>query len=88
MARLSAKVACSLDRRLLARVERLRARTGESRSAVIGRALALLTTEEARAAAVRRYVEAYREMPESSEEVTAAASTALQALASLAREER
>jgi metal-responsive CopG/Arc/MetJ family transcriptional regulator len=78
MARLSAKVACSLDRRLLARVERLRARTGESRSAVIGRALALLTTDEAQAAAVRRYVEAYREMPESSEDVVAA---------SLAREE-
>ena len=59
-----AKIACSIDWRLLAQVERLRAVTGETRSAVVDRALAKLTNEELRAARVRRYVEAYRETPE------------------------
>jgi hypothetical protein len=74
------KFACSIDAAVLARVERLRALTGESRSAVVNRALAKLTEQEARSARVRRYIEAYREQPESDEEISAAAELARRAL--------
>ncbi len=67
-----AKIACSIDSRLLARVERLREETGESRSALIGRALTKLTAEGEHDAEVRRYVAAYREQPENQVEVEAA----------------
>lgn len=72
MAGTTEKVAISLDSELLRRIERLRAATGESRSAIIRRALALLTREEARAAEIRRYQEAYRETPEAQPYVDAA----------------
>jgi hypothetical protein len=78
-----AKVACSIDADLLARVESVRKRTGESRSAFISRALRMLTAESARALAVARYVEAYRERPESSGVVGAARRTAHRALSRL-----
>jgi metal-responsive CopG/Arc/MetJ family transcriptional regulator len=76
----SAKIAFSLDPRLLDRVERVRARTGESRSALIGRALVAITEEEARGAAVQRYVEAYRQHPETPEDVAAARASARRTL--------
>jgi len=69
--RRKAKIACSVDADLLARVERLRAGTGESRSAVISRALARLTEEEAHQARVRRYREVYLEQAESVSELEA-----------------
>lgn len=75
-----AKFACSIDATLLARVERLRARSGESRSAVVSRALAKLTEQEARAVRVRRYLEAYREQPETDKEIETAAELARRAL--------
>lgn len=65
----SAKIAFSLHPRLLDRVERVGARTGESRRAFIARALVAVTEEEARAADVQRYVEAYRQHPETPEDV-------------------
>lgn len=77
------KIACSLDARLLAQVERLRASTGESRSAVIGRALQALTEHQQQQARVARYVDAYREQPESEAEVAAARATARRHLATL-----
>jgi hypothetical protein len=58
-----AKIAITIDRRLLAQIERIRAGTGESRSAVVGRAVARLTSEDMYQARVRRYVAAYREQP-------------------------
>jgi hypothetical protein len=67
-----AKIAFSVDSRLLARVERIRAVTGESRSAVIGRAIARLTSDNVHDEQVRRYSEAYREQPETPTEVEAA----------------
>lgn len=79
-----AKIACSIDPDLLARVERLRALTGESRSSVIGRALAMLTDEQARTAEVDRYKEAYREVPESTADERAARRQARQVLSQLA----
>ena len=77
----AAKIAFSIDADLLARVEHVRARTGESRSALIARALLLLTRKAARANAVRRYVEAYVELPEGQQDVIAARRSARRALA-------
>ncbi|MGC4115597.1 MAG: hypothetical protein QM765_13530 [Myxococcales bacterium] len=78
------KIACSIDSRLLERVERIRASTGESRSAVISRALAALTAEEHHGARVERYRQAYLEHPEAADELTAARRLARRALTGLA----
>jgi phosphoribosylformylglycinamidine (FGAM) synthase PurS component len=86
-ARTRAKIACSIESRLLVRVERMRAVTGESRSAVINRALAKLTSEELSAARAQRYVQAYREAPETATAVATARSLAERALANLAWED-
>jgi len=72
MSSTTGKVAISIDSELLEEVERLRAKTGESRSAIIRRALIMLTAEETHSADVRRYVEAYREVPETREDVESA----------------
>ena len=77
------KIACSIDADLLARVESVRKKTGESRSAFISRALRMLTAESARALAVARYVEAYRALPESSVVVRGARRSARRALSRL-----
>jgi hypothetical protein len=79
----SAKVAFSVDGRLLDRVERIRARTGESRSAVIARALVLITKADARDEQVGRYVAAYREQPESADDEQVARRAARRTLARL-----
>jgi metal-responsive CopG/Arc/MetJ family transcriptional regulator len=84
----SAKVAFSIDQRLLERVERIRARTGESRSAVIARALALVTDAEANAERVRRYEAAYREQPETDGDEQTARVLAKRALKRMAAEKR
>ena len=78
-----AKVAFSVDARVLSRVERIRMSTGESRSAVIGRALAMLTSERVHAAEVQRYQEALRELPETETDVRAARMRARRTLARL-----
>jgi metal-responsive CopG/Arc/MetJ family transcriptional regulator len=83
----SAKVAFSVDRRLLDRVERIRAKTGESRSAVIARALALVTKAAARDEQIGRYVAAYREQPESADDEQVARRTARRSLTHLSWEE-
>jgi metal-responsive CopG/Arc/MetJ family transcriptional regulator len=67
-----AKIACSIDAQLLAKVERIRLHSGESRSAVIGRALQKLTSESAHEEEVARYIVAYREQPERPSEIRAA----------------
>jgi metal-responsive CopG/Arc/MetJ family transcriptional regulator len=83
----AAKIACSIDADLLQRVEAVRARTGESRSAFIGRALLALTAEAARASAVKRYVEAYRDHPEGPANLVAARKSARRALSRIAWED-
>jgi metal-responsive CopG/Arc/MetJ family transcriptional regulator len=83
----SAKVAFSVDRRLLDRVERLRAKTGESRSAVIARALVLITKAATRDEQIGRYVAAYRDQPESADDEQVARRTARRSLTHLSREE-
>lgn len=77
------KVAISLDRALLRRAERLRASTGESRSAVIARALRGLLAQEERLRRVAEYVEAYRRQPESAADVETARAQARKALRAL-----
>jgi Arc/MetJ-type ribon-helix-helix transcriptional regulator len=65
----SAKVAISLPTALLERLEDLRDRTGESRSAVVRRALELLLHRMDHYEAVREYVESYRLHPETDDDL-------------------
>jgi len=81
----SSKVAVSLPADLLADVERYRRRSGESRSAVVRRALERLLDARVEADAVREYVEAYRRTPETAEEA-ALSTPSSEELAALARE--
>lgn len=75
------KVAVTIARDLLTEIERLRKRSGESRSAVFERALAAYLAATGRSALARRYVEAYRRRPEGKAERRAALARALEALA-------
>jgi len=77
----TAKIAVSLPGGLLREVEAERARTGESRSAVVQRALGLLLSEKDRRRRLRAYVDGYRACPESEDEVAAAAAAATRLLA-------
>ena len=77
------KIAISVDQELLARAERLRSATGESRSALLGRALRLLLRTEAHARQVAEYVDAYTRMPESAGDERRARAEARKSLASL-----
>ena len=83
MASRTAKIACSIDAQLLASVERLRVRTGESRSAVIGRALSELVRAQALQRRVEAYVQSYVDHPESPDEVRQARRAARHALSHL-----
>ena len=78
-----AKIAISVDAELLRRVEKMRSRTGESRSAVVGRALRLLTEQGRRAELVAEYRKSYLEHPESADEVSSATHLARRSVASL-----
>lgn len=83
MARTSAKIAISMDPTLFDAVERVRRTTGESRSAVLARAVRLLVEADRRRAEIARYVDAYRRLPESTAEVHAARAQTRRALADL-----
>ncbi len=77
------KVAVSVDRDLLRRAERLRRTTGESRSALVSRALRQLLSDEERQARVEAYVAAYRSVPEDVEATELAHALAARSLASI-----
>lgn len=77
------KIAISVDHELLARAERLRSATGESRSALLGRALRLLLRTEAHAREVEQYVSALERMPESASDERRARAEARTSLAAL-----
>jgi metal-responsive CopG/Arc/MetJ family transcriptional regulator len=79
--RIRGKVAITVAPELLAAVERIRKRTGESRSAVFERALAAYLAQGERAEESRRYVAGYRRQPERSAEQGAAMMASLTALA-------
>jgi metal-responsive CopG/Arc/MetJ family transcriptional regulator len=78
-----AKIAISLDAELLRRVERVRGLTGESRSAVVGRALRLLTEEGRRVELIEQYQRSYRDLPERPDEISTARRLARRSVASL-----
>ena len=78
----TARIAVSLAPELLAKIERLRRKTGENRSALVQRALLELLGREQRARRVERYVAGYREAPETRSEVMTAQATATALLAS------
>jgi metal-responsive CopG/Arc/MetJ family transcriptional regulator len=82
------KIAVTVDPKLLARVEALRHRTKESRSALVSRALRELLREQQHADRVRRYVEAYEESPETAVDVQLAGALAAEALATVAWDDR
>lgn len=84
----AAKIAISIDERMLARVERLRKRTGETRSAFVRRALLKLLHAESHRERIARYLEAYREQPESDLDIKAARELARTALSSLQWKDR
>jgi len=67
-----AKVAISLPAEVLEEVEALRERSKESRSEFFRRAVDDLLRREREKEAVARYIQAYREMPETEEEIKAA----------------
>ena len=79
----TAKIAVSVDAALLRRVERVRDQTGESRSALVSRALRQLTREDEHARRVLEYVRVYRDKPETAAEVAAARACAKRVLAAL-----
>jgi hypothetical protein len=79
-----AKIACSIDARVLARVERMRANTGESRSAVINRALEQLTAGELASEQEARYLQTYQDHPETAEAISDARALAQRVLSGLA----
>jgi metal-responsive CopG/Arc/MetJ family transcriptional regulator len=67
-----AKVAISLPNEVLEEVESLRERRKESRSEFFRRAIDELLRKEREREAVARYIQAYKEMPETEEEIEAA----------------
>ena len=75
------KVAISLPEELMAAAERERQGTGESRSEFFRRALQSLLRQAREQVAIERYVQGYRDQPESDEEVLAAQQMAAAALA-------
>lgn len=79
----AAKVAVTIDAAILDATEKLRKRTGESRSAVVTRALRQLVASEKRRAQVAEYVEAYTVHPETDVEIESAAALAKTALRGL-----
>ena len=88
MSRVAEKVAISVDGELLARAEQRRKVTGESRSALVARALRQLLCVEEHAQQVKQYVEAYRRFPESEIEVREARSLARRSLRGLPWDEK
>ncbi len=84
MARNADKIAISVDHELLVRAERLRTSTGESRSALLGRALRLLLRAEGRARQVEEYVQAYERVPETTADERSARASARRTLSALA----
>lgn len=72
----TAKISISLPDDVLARADRERKTSGESRSELFRRALEVLFRQQQREAAVRHYVEGYVAEPETPYEIAAAESAA------------
>jgi metal-responsive CopG/Arc/MetJ family transcriptional regulator len=81
MARGTTKVAISLPGELYRAVERVRKRTGRTRSALMQDALRHWLRHQAEAVLVREYEAGYRRHPEGAREVKAAEAAAVRLLA-------
>ncbi len=77
----SEKVAISLPRSLLDEMEKVRKKTGESRSSFIQRAIRAVLEGRERLARVEKYVSGYKQFPETEDEVKAAEAAATYLLA-------
>jgi metal-responsive CopG/Arc/MetJ family transcriptional regulator len=77
----SVKIAVTLPSNMARDVEKLRKKTGETRSATVQRALRLLLESADLQQRVRQYVDGYRQLPESDREVAAAEARAREQLA-------
>jgi len=74
--RKTVKIAVSLPEDLLEEAERERKAIGESRSAFVQKAIRMVLEHKDREKALNRYIEGYRLVPESAEEIEAARRTA------------
>ena len=74
------KIAISLPRATVRRIERLRRRSGQSRSALIRQAVERLFRDQEEATRILRYQEGYRKTPETPQEIAAAESAAAELL--------
>jgi metal-responsive CopG/Arc/MetJ family transcriptional regulator len=79
-----AKIAVSLDPELLRKAERLRRATGESRSALVSRALGRIVDEHDLQVRIAEYVKAYEREPEQPRDVELARAMARRSLETLA----
>jgi len=70
------KVAISLPGNILRRMEQIRAKTGETRSAFIRRSLERSFEEGEKAKKIKAYVEGYSNSPETAEEIAEAEAAA------------
>ena len=68
----TAKIAISLPVEVLSAVERVRKKSGETRSELFRRAVAILLRQQREREMSERYVRAYEQMPETGEEVESA----------------
>ncbi len=82
-----AKIAVSLDPELLRRAESIRKATGETRSALVARALVRLVDEQDEKVRIAEYIDAYRRKPEEPDDVADARDLARRSLATLAWDE-
>jgi len=78
--RTAAKITVSVDQAVLRQAERVRRRTGESRSALVARALRVVLQVDDNAELVRQYVAGYRRIPETAADKTSAHKLAARAL--------
>lgn len=76
-----AKIAISLPEAVLQAVEKERKAKGESRSEFFRRAIEVLLRQQRERAAVEQYIQGYKGMPETADEIEAAHRAAAVALA-------
>ena len=74
------KIAISLPADLLRKLERIREKTGETRSAVIRRTIEFALKKEAMDSEVKRYISGYMKYPETDEEKNIVKSTVVKSL--------
>ena len=75
------RIAISLPKQVLQAIERLRRKTGETRSGLIQRALREMLAGSAKTVRVRQFVEGYVRDPEGEEEILAAQASAMKLIA-------